>query len=63
MTDKTLYLKLEKYNDTIENNFRGNWGSLLTYLNGNDTNILCKASNNVRFEEQKLPAVQLPTME
>ena len=52
MAEKTLYVNLERYNGTIENNFRSNWGSLLTYLDSDDTNLLCNTSNKVRFEEQ-----------
>ena len=63
MAEKQLYLKLEKYNDTIGNDFRGNWGSLLTYLPGSDTNILCQASNNVKMEEHKLSAKEISFME
>ncbi len=53
MADIALYQKLEQYNNTIENNFKSNWGSLLTYLDGNDTAILTHKSNQVRQEEQK----------
>lgn len=40
MAEKVLYNNLEQYNETITNNFRTNWGSLLSYLDGNDTGIL-----------------------
>lgn len=52
MVEKALYVKLEQYNGTIDSSFRNNWGSLLTYLDSDDTNLLCKTSNKVRFEEQ-----------
>ena len=53
MVEKALYNKLEQYNGTIDDSFRNNWGSLLTYLDSSDdTNLLCKTSNKVRFEEQ-----------
>ncbi len=32
MTEKTLYKILEDYNLKIENKFKENWGSLLSYL-------------------------------
>lgn len=48
MADTALYQKLEQYNNTIENNFKSNWGSLLTYLDGNDTQILTYKSNQVQ---------------
>ena len=53
MADTALYQKLEQYNNTIENNFKSNWGSLLTYLDGNDTQILTYKSNQVQKEESK----------
>ena len=45
MADTALYQKLEQYNNTIENNFKSNWGSLLTYLDGNDTQILTQKAS------------------
>ena len=42
MADTALYQKLKEYNNTIPNNFKSNWGSLLTYLDGNDTDLLAK---------------------
>ena len=45
MAESALYKNLEQYNETIPNNFRTNWGSLLTYLDGNDTAILEKKAN------------------
>lgn len=47
MASEALYQKLEEYNNTIENNFKSNWGSLLTYLDGNDTGILTTKANMV----------------
>ena len=40
MTETALYNSLEKYNENIENNFKNHWGSLLTFLDGKDTDIL-----------------------
>ena len=37
MAEQALHNALEKYNQTIENNFKNNWGSLMTYLDGKDT--------------------------
>ena len=45
MADIALYQQLEEYNNTIDNNFKSNWGSLLSYLDGNDTGILTKKAN------------------
>ena len=47
MAEAALYQKLEKYNNTIANNFKSNWGSLLTFLDGNDTVLLTKKANQV----------------
>ena len=53
MASQALYERLEKYNQTIDNNFKSNWGSLLTYLDGNDTAILTYKANTVQADEQK----------
>ena len=53
MADTALYQKLEQYNNTIENNFKSNWGSLLTYLDGNDTGILTTKATSVQAQEQE----------
>ena len=53
MAEQALYKKLEKYNETIPNNFRNNWGSLLTYLDGNDTGILTQKAQSVQFTEER----------
>jgi len=50
MADIALYQKLKEYNSTIPNNFKSNWGSLLTYLDGNDTDLLAKKAMG-RIEE------------
>ena len=47
MADTALYKKLEEYNETIDNTYRGNWGSLLTYLNVNDTGLLTQKADQV----------------
>lgn len=57
MVEKALYKNLELYNGTIANDYRGNWGSLLSYIDSDDTNVLCRASNKVKVEEQT-PAPQ-----
>ena len=51
MADTALYQRLEQYNNTIENNFKSNWGSLLTYLDGNDTGILTTKADSVQAKE------------
>jgi hypothetical protein len=42
MAQKALYDQLEAYNSKIPNDFRDNWGSILTFLDGNDTKNLIK---------------------
>ena len=59
MADQALYQALEEYNQTIANNFKHNWGSLLTYLDGNDTGILTFKANSVQVEERQKIRSQL----
>ena len=40
MVETALYNRLEEYNQTIQNNYKSNWGSLLNFLDGEDTEIL-----------------------
>lgn len=37
MAEAALYRQLEIYNETIPNNYKDNWGSLLSYLKADDT--------------------------
>ena len=40
MVETALYNRLEEYNQTISNNYKSNWGSLLNFLDGKDTEVL-----------------------
>jgi hypothetical protein len=46
MASNALYKQLEAYNKNFKNDFKENWGSLLTYLQVNDTEMMMRASNN-----------------
>jgi hypothetical protein len=46
MASNALYKQLEVYNKNFKNDFKENWGSLLTYLQVNDTEMMMRASNN-----------------
>ena len=49
MVETALYNRLEEYNQTIANNYKSNWGSLLNFLDGEDTENLTKKA----LEEQQ----------
>ena len=51
MAQEALRQNLELYNNTIDNNFKNNWGSLLSYLDGNDTALLTKKANFAQAED------------
>ena len=54
MAETALYNKLEYYNSTIENTYRDNWGSLLTYFDNPDTKIMVKLADGAqRAREQE----------
>jgi hypothetical protein len=42
MAEEALYKRLENYNETIQNKYKDNWGSLLGYLDAHDTEFLNK---------------------
>ncbi len=42
MAEKYLYKALANYNNLIKNNYSDNWGSLVNFLNTNDTDMLTK---------------------
>ena len=42
MAETALYKKLEQYNQTIENKYKDNWGSLLSYFDNSDTKMMVK---------------------
>jgi len=48
MAESALYNSLEKYNSTITNKFKDNWGTLLNYFEAKDTQILTDFSNNLQ---------------
>ena len=47
MAESALYKQLEIYNRTVSNKYRENWGSLLSYLDHNDTQQLKKMTEQV----------------
>jgi hypothetical protein len=52
MAESALYKRLENYNETIQNKYKDNWGSLLGYLDAGDTNFLNQMA--VKAEKQIL---------
>ena len=47
MAEAVLYGQLTKYNEKIENHYKDNWGSVLTFLRGRDTDALIKKAEAV----------------
>ena len=59
MAEKALYDQLHMYNAKIQNEFKDNWGSVLTFMDAQDTSKLIQKANNVqsivtKIENQKL---------
>lgn len=52
MAEEALYKRLENYNETIQNKYKDNWGSLLSYLDAKDTKILYQMSEKERMKEK-----------
>jgi hypothetical protein len=48
MAETALYNRLEYYNSTIENTYRDNWGSLLTYFDNPDTAIMVQLADGAQ---------------
>ena len=46
MAEEALYKSLSIYNDTIQNKYKDNWGSLLSYLDAKDTELLTQMTHN-----------------
>ena len=51
MVETALYNRLEEYNQTIQNNYKSNWGSLLNFLDGEDTEILTEKALQEQHEK------------
>jgi hypothetical protein len=45
MTENALYEQLDKYNRNVNNNFNSNWGSLLMFINHDDTKTMLTQSS------------------
>lgn len=48
MVENTLFEKLETYNKQQENHYKDNWGSLLSFINAEDTDMLTKKAEFMR---------------
>ena len=53
MAETALYNRLEYYNSTIENTYRDNWGSLLTYFDNPDTKIMVQLADGAQKASQR----------
>ena len=42
MAETVLYQRLKNYNRTIDNNYKDQWGTLVAFLPGDDTQYLTK---------------------
>ena len=42
MAETALYKRLNNYNETIQNKYKDNWGSLMSYLDAKDFKHLNK---------------------
>ena len=40
MAEQALYKQLSSYNSKIKNDFKNNWGTMMNYITGNDTQYL-----------------------
>lgn len=47
MAETALYSQLTKYNEKIQNHYKDNWGSVLAFLGGKDSETLAKKSDEV----------------
>ena len=46
MAETALYNALEKYNSTIQNKYKDNWGTMVSFFEAKDTEALTKLSDN-----------------
>ena len=53
MAEKALYNQLETYNSKIPNHYRDNWGSILTFLDGKDTDKLMDKGEKIMEKKRK----------
>ena len=59
MAEKALYNQLETYNSKIPNHYRDNWGSILTFLDGKDTDKLMEKGSKIMEKKKKEQEAQL----
>jgi hypothetical protein len=45
MVENSLYNALSKYNKHIKNSYTQQWGSLLTFIDGDDTRVLTEKAD------------------
>lgn len=57
MAEKYLYKSLVNYNNQIHNTYSDNWGSLLDFLNGKDSDLLTK--NMDAYKNRKQECIKL----
>ena len=50
MAETVLYQRLQNYNNTIDNNYKDQWGSLITFLPGKDTQYLTDMSGKASVD-------------
>ena len=53
MAEKALYNQLQVYNAKIQNEFKDNWGSMLTFMDADDTTKLIQKANKVQELKDK----------
>ena len=44
MAERALYKRLDKYNETIDNTYKDNWGSFMSYLNAKNLKLISKVA-------------------
>ena len=54
MAEKALYSQLTKYNEKVDNKYKNNWGSVLSFLKGQDTCDLTNKSDQVMMYTMNL---------
>lgn len=50
MAEKALYEQLTKYNEKVSNTYKNNWGSVLSFLGGHDTEALATKSDQAMLQ-------------
>ena len=54
MVETSLYNALSDYNKLIQNNYSQNWGSLLNFMDGDDTKILTEKADNMMLATKQI---------